>query len=268
MNKFGIDVSFWDGIVNWEKAKVRVDFAFIKAFEYVKDSKFDAQWNAAAGHVARGAYYFWRQGTELAMRQRTEEFLKVIGGNKYDGELPVVIDLEDSKAIQSQVFGQIDTLSERIKQTTGRYPIIYTGMNYWQTTCANKASQAWCDAHPLWISLPNIDYKASFEQEYQEILTGKKLPFIPQVPKFKAAEFIQWTYRGKPTDIPGYPLFQADGSPGKKAIDFNLFLGSEARYKELTSNFNNIEIPITDNYTLEQKIEILWKDYQSRTTTL
>lgn len=258
---FGIDISHWDGQINWDLAKSKLNFVFIKAFEYQEDSSFKAHWNGSRGKVNRGAYYFWRQSSDQVDKARTEEFLKVIGGSNYDGELPVVIDLEDNKANRSLVFKQMDRLSERIKQVTGRYPIIYTGISYWKEIGGNSVSQAWADAHPLWISLPNLDYSANFERDYKEILAGIKSPYIPSVKPFRKVDFIQWTYRGKPEDIPGYPR----GINDKKVIDFNFFLGNEAEFIKLlktTTNTNPPQIELTD----KEKLEILWKEYQKTLT--
>jgi hypothetical protein len=246
--KKGLDTSLWDGVINWKLASTKFDFVFMKCFEYTKDPQFEINWNNSRGLLARGAYYFWRQSSDAVDTQRTNDLLKVLAN--YDGELPVVIDLEDNKAVPSLVFGQIDRLSERIKQATGRYPIIYTGLNYWSTTCASKASQYWCDVHPLWISLPNIDYHTNFEIEYREVMNGTRLPFIPKVPPFKKVDFIQWTYRGKPEDVPGYPV-------GKKAIDFNLYLGTDTEWGTICKGV----IPPVQELTDKQKLDILWSKY-------
>lgn len=255
--RFGIDISTWDSPIDWDLAKTKLDFVFIKAFEYQKDNRFDNHWNGSKGKVPRGAYYFWRQSSDIIDKARTEQFLDVIGRENYDGELPVVIDLEDSRANRTLVFNQMDRLSERIKQVTKRYPIIYTGMSYWKEIGGEGVRQSWADAHPLWISLPNIDSRPNFEQQYNGIMSGVMLPFVPTVKPFRKVDFIQWTYRGKPQDIPGYPL------NGKKAVDFNFFLGSESEFTSITNNFNSSQEKPTDNYSLEQKVDILWKYYQS-----
>lgn len=253
MTKFGIDTSSYDGVIDWDLAKTKLDFVFIKAFEYQADSRFKDSWDSSKGKVPRGAYYFWRQFQDSPAR--TEKFLDTISRESYDGELPVVIDLEDNNAIRTKVFSQIDTLSERIKQVTKRYPIIYTGLSYWKEIGGNSVRQAWVDAHPLWISLPNLDYDKDFETKYREIINGTRIPFIPTVPPFKKVDFIQWTYRGKPEDIPGYPRGQYD----KKAIDFNLYLGTDSEFNQLLVNSTTVPpIELSD----KDKLDILWKLYK------
>jgi hypothetical protein len=258
MLRFGIDISKYDGVkIDWDLAKTKLDFVFIKAYEYTQDSAFATNWNNSKGKVPRGAYYFWRQSTELINKTRTDAFLKAIGGKDYNGELPPVIDLEDTLANRALVFGQIDELSERIKNTIGRYPIIYTGLDYWKTTCQTKASKAWCDAHIFWFSLPNVDYSKTFEQDYLAIMAGTKLPQVPSVPNISTLKFLQWSYRGKPRDIPGYPT----GFLDKKEIDFNFFLGTDAEFNKLVGTVEQIPSPIPYEITLEQKVSILWNEY-------
>ena len=248
---FGIDISGWDSPIDWVKYKTKGRFMFAKAFEYQQDRMFSDHWTNSKGNVDRGAYYFWRQSPDVEDKARTEKFLDVIGRENYDGELPVVIDLEDNKANRATVFKQMDRLSERIKQVTGRYPIIYTGLSYWKEIGGLKATPFWCSVHPMWISLPNLDYDPNFELKYQEILAGRQMPFIPNVPPYTKVDFIQWTYRGKPSDVPGY------AQNGKKAVDFNLYLGSDTEYALLTKN-QVITIPeLTD----KEKLDILWKEH-------
>jgi hypothetical protein len=250
---FGIDVSFWDGLIDWTLAKQKVNFAFIKAFEYQEDSVFKLQWERSLGNVARGAYYFWRQSDDKTDKARTEAFLKTIGYDKYNGELPPVIDFEDATANRQTALKQMDRLSERIKQVIGKYPIIYCGLSYWKECGGEKLSTAWANAHKVWVSLPNMDYSKTFETDYVEILQGRKLPYIPKLPPFSKIDFIQYTYRGKPSDIPGYPF-------GKKAIDFNLYLGTNEEFQQLTgTSITDPIITLTD----KEKLDILWKQYES-----
>src|SRR5687768_1484289 len=58
----GIDVSHHQGAVDWKKVEAAgIDFAYIKATEGRdhRDPRFDANWRAAEGALARGAYHFF-----------------------------------------------------------------------------------------------------------------------------------------------------------------------------------------------------------------
>lgn len=59
----GVDVSSHQGKIDWGRLtrETRIDFAFIKASEgaRLRDRRFLANWAAADGHAARGAYHFF-----------------------------------------------------------------------------------------------------------------------------------------------------------------------------------------------------------------
>ena len=96
----GIDVSHWQGIIDWTAVKKDgVEFAIIKAGGsdkgLYKDSKFEKNYNnAKSAGVKVGAYYFvgkncksYEDGAADAAR-----FIKIIAGKQF--EYPVYIDFE------------------------------------------------------------------------------------------------------------------------------------------------------------------------------
>lgn len=99
----GIDVSEWQGDINWNGIKADgVDYAFIRAgattsssFDLKEDRKFDInmQGSGSAG-VARGLYWYSQATTE---EEAVAEAKKLVAqAKKYDVELPLVMDLEFS----------------------------------------------------------------------------------------------------------------------------------------------------------------------------
>ena len=100
MEKKGIDVSHWQGDIDWNAVKGSgVEFAIIKAggsdSGFYTDSKFRANYKAAkAADIDLGAYYFvgkycksYEDGVADAMR-----FIAIISGMQF--EYPVYIDFE------------------------------------------------------------------------------------------------------------------------------------------------------------------------------
>src|SRR5688572_28589158 len=85
----GIDVSYYDDIVNW--SLYDNDFAFIKVSEgTVIDKVFREQWRNAKGHTIRGAYHYFRPFVDPRLAaQKVAEYLD---GDL--GELPLALDLE------------------------------------------------------------------------------------------------------------------------------------------------------------------------------
>jgi lysozyme len=130
----GIDVSYWQGDIDWAQVRAAgVDFAYLKATEGGDhiDPKFQENWHAAkrAG-LPRGAYHFiyW-------CRPAREQALWFMLNVPQDPEaLPPVLDLEwnghsptCSKRIAAKTAREmIDTLLAAMEAHTGKRPIIYT----------------------------------------------------------------------------------------------------------------------------------------------
>jgi lysozyme len=130
----GIDVSYWQGKIDWQKVgDAGVHFAYIKATEGGDrlDPKFIDNWRAAkqAG-VARGAYHFmyWcRPAKEQAL-------WFILNVPEDDNALPPVLDVEwnsHSKTCPHRIaretaIAKIKIMLEAMEAYSGKQPIIYT----------------------------------------------------------------------------------------------------------------------------------------------
>ena len=103
MNK-GIDVSYWQGNIDWNKVKkAGIEFAIIKAggsdAGTYTDSKWEANYKGAkAAGIPIGAYYFVGKDcvTAAAGKADAERFLKILKGKQL--EYPVYMDNEAQPA--------------------------------------------------------------------------------------------------------------------------------------------------------------------------
>lgn len=144
----GIDVSKWQGSINWQSVQeAGIAFAFARATygSSVKDSYFDANWPAMkeAG-IIRGAYHFFLATGDPA--QQAEFFISTVG-SLAPGDLPPVIDVESGSGTSSNLVANVQTWLNLVEQGLGRKPIIYTAPSYWN---ANLTS-AFGD-YPLWVA--------------------------------------------------------------------------------------------------------------------
>jgi lysozyme len=130
----GIDVSYWQGDIDWQKVNdAGVRFAYIKATEGGDrvDPKFADNWQRAkqAG-VARGAYHFmyWcRPAKEQAL-------WFMLNVPEDDDALPPVLDVEwnsHSKTCPQRIardtaIAKIKIMLEAMEAHTGKRPVIYT----------------------------------------------------------------------------------------------------------------------------------------------
>ncbi|QIG49125.1 glycoside hydrolase family 25 protein [Nordella sp. HKS 07] len=130
----GIDVSYYQGDINWQKVSdAGVHFAYIKATEGADrfDPKFLANWRAAkkAG-VARGAYHFMYWCSKAS--QQASWFKSHVPED--DDALPPVLDVEwnshsktcPRRIARADAIAKIKVMLAAMEAHTGKRPIIYT----------------------------------------------------------------------------------------------------------------------------------------------
>lgn len=160
----GIDVSKWQGQVDWPKvAGSGRAFAFIKSSEGegYTDPRFVKNWNGArdAG-VLVGAYHFARvsEAIEVDAADEAEWFVKVMtdvgaiaDGALIPGVLPAVLDIEwDQRADgikPAKVLQWCQIFLAQLEQRTKRTPIVYCGPSFWKFKLSKTTA---LQRYPLW----------------------------------------------------------------------------------------------------------------------
>lgn len=128
-NVYGVDVSVWQGVMNWDIAKQKVQFAYIKASEGNKtvDSQFANNWAGSKGKVVRGMYHYYKP--DKSWQEQADFFASL---QKEDAELPPVIDIEtDGGLLKSALEGSIVKFLGRFENLTKVQPILYTSAGFW-----------------------------------------------------------------------------------------------------------------------------------------
>ena len=146
----GIDVSKWQGTIDWSAAATEIDFAFIRVSDGLNffDGQFDANWDGArANGVVRGAYQFFRPTLDPVAQA---DLLLSTMGPLEPGDLPPVIDVETSDgASPSQVNDAIEAWIHRVEGELGVKPIIYTSWGLWSSLTGDTARFS---SYPLWVA--------------------------------------------------------------------------------------------------------------------
>lgn len=132
-NSRGIDVSHWQGYIDWNIVKSDgISFAFIKATEGVdyQDPKFSQNLKGAkeAGILA-GAYHFCTPSTVEDALSEAGHFINVV--NNIGGfdllDLPPVIDIEKNQGLGKKEISQIvSAWVQKVKMEAGVQPVIYS----------------------------------------------------------------------------------------------------------------------------------------------
>jgi lysozyme len=151
-NRQGIDVSMFQGSVDWPTAAHTVSFAVCKATQGTTwvDPTFNAE-RVKAIHAAkiRFAPYHYADNSSADGFAEAEHFVKTAkkAGWKPGKDLPGVLDIESGTGGRAGVRF-VRRFVKRYRQLTGNRPIIYTG-SFWRDALGNPAVLSRC---PLWLA--------------------------------------------------------------------------------------------------------------------
>ncbi|MEW4368508.1 glycoside hydrolase family 25 protein [Paenibacillus kandeliae] len=153
-NSQGIDVSHWQGSINWSKVKASgKQYVFIKATEgsSYRDNQFITNVKGArAAGLLVGAYHFINATTVTAARQEATHFVTALNevGGVSSFDLPPVMDYENNPGNLSKSGINAVALAflQEVEQQGGRKPIVYTGNAFAQHFDASLG------AYDLWIA--------------------------------------------------------------------------------------------------------------------
>ena len=194
----GIDVSRWQGTIDWDTASQNAGFALIKAggsdVGFYTDGEFKRnQEEARRVGIAHGYYYFAGAGDPI---QEAEHFASITG-ELQPGEV-VAIDYEIDHPVDSVAY--VEQFMAKTEELLGAKPILYTNMNRvwgldWSRVAAN--------GNPLWGAL--------YDQNSE---------IAPDPGAWPALTIKQFSSDGA---IPGIP----------KRVDLNVFAGNADEFKAL-----------------------------------
>ena len=126
----GIDISHYQGEVDWKKleltrqGKFPVEFIFMKATEGgdFADDKFVANFDSARAHgFIRGAYHFYNPKTDA--NKQADFFIRSV--KLAPGDLPPVLDIEKKSRDVKKLQDDLKIWLRKIENHYGVKPIIY-----------------------------------------------------------------------------------------------------------------------------------------------
>jgi len=150
----GIDVSKWQGMMNWNKAfQAGARFAFIRAGSISNtegicytDDQFERNADLAPSVMPVGFYWYFRPNHDAY--KQADYFYDLIKVEDY--KLPPVIDIEDPGGMSTYyIVKRLFQFVERITALAGVPPMIYTSPGF-----ANPflGSPDWLGDLPLWVA--------------------------------------------------------------------------------------------------------------------
>ena len=149
----GIDVSIWQGVIDWGKvaAEHRAQFAYLKASDGVSvDPRFHRNWDHHQSfEIPCGPYHFFQP--EISVKDQITVFLATFKAAGSD--LPPAVDVEVPPKDGKRFASDLGDFLDGVEHILGRRAIVYTGVpiDSWvagaSDTCLDSIA-----SHELWIA--------------------------------------------------------------------------------------------------------------------
>ena len=146
---YGIDVSFYQGKIDFTKIDSSIKFVIIKVSEGTKriDPKFKYNWTNC--NLIKGGYHFFRP--QVSGITQAKLFLSQLDLDS--GNIRPIIDVEHTpywniKKHRKIGVKNLKQMFDYIKEHTGFEPIIYTGGYFWNSFI----SPYYDGVHTLWVA--------------------------------------------------------------------------------------------------------------------
>mgnify|MGYP000337523383 CR=1 FL=1 len=147
IKKIGIDVSFYQGKIDWSTTATHVDFVYLKATDGItyQDPRFNVNAQAlGAQNTPHGAYHFFEPNDDPI--KQAKNYLHTI--RDYKLALRPVVDIEISKGFKPQSIARnLRLWLEYVEKEIGCKPMIYSYASFWDTYIGSKFN-----AYPFWLA--------------------------------------------------------------------------------------------------------------------
>lgn len=147
--KIGIDVSHWDGTINWELVKPNISFAILKATEgltYVDDKFFFNKTACKSLGIKVGVYHFFRSNLDPIAQAN---FFYNTVNDKTIKCWVVDVETDDGNFNNQSIAVNLHAFLVHLESLTGFAPVIYTGAWFWNP---HIGYQNWTSRYTNWIA--------------------------------------------------------------------------------------------------------------------
>lgn len=180
---FGIDVSSYNGDIDWSKVKNQsktkdpIRFVIIRSTVGVdKDSKYQKNYKGAkAQGLVVGSYHYYRPNENST--EQFENFKRTVNFEK--GDIIPVVDIEELSSVQSFASLKVGLRNfiSLVEKEYGVTPLVYTKLDMWKKISSDFADcKVWIAAYSAYRRDDPIVKNASIHQFTRRI---RNIPGIP-----------------------------------------------------------------------------------------
>lgn len=151
MNKNGIDISEYQGNINFEELKGNIDFAFVRTSigNFREDRKYKQNINGLESiGVPYGVYHYSYATNIEEAKEEASKFIDII--KNYKPLYPAVIDLESNsvnKNVSKSVLNRVAAVFCEELEQAGYYAMIYSNKNFFETVL----NESILDKYDKWL---------------------------------------------------------------------------------------------------------------------
>ena len=151
MTKYGIDVSQWQGDIDWNV--VKTDFAILRAgygrIPSQMDVKFERNYKGAkAANIPVGAYWYSYAKSADEAREEAQAFIQIIQGKQF--EYPVYFDVEEQSTLKlgrDKVSDIINAFLEEMEKNG-----YFAGLYMSASPLTDYTTQYVKDRYAIWVA--------------------------------------------------------------------------------------------------------------------
>jgi lysozyme len=150
MKTLGVDVSHWEGNIDWLEASHWIPFAYYKCtdgIQYVDTSFVANKQGCSAAGIPHAPYHYYQQALDAF--PQADHFVSTAG----DGYHRLIVDVEEPNTNSDRLH---DCLV-KIEQLSGIRPAIYTSADKWNNQV--KPFPAWSKDYELIVAHYTIDHQ-------------------------------------------------------------------------------------------------------------
>ena len=152
MNKNGIDISEYQGDINFEELRGNIDFAMVRTSigNFREDRKYKQNISGLESTgVPYGVYHYSYATNENEARQEASKFINII--RNYKPLYPAVIDLEPDKRNENTNKNELNKVAQvfcEMLEESGYYAMIYSNKNFFETVL----NESILDKYDKWLA--------------------------------------------------------------------------------------------------------------------
>lgn len=146
----GVDVSEWQGTIDWAKLASKVYFVFIRAGygNTYRDSKYNSNLsNAHSKGRGVGIYWYVKPNNNSNWRNHLDTIVPIYKDS--GSQIPMVLDVEETALNKTDTTAWVYKLQRDFEDRTGVSPIIYTSAGWWNY---NTYRNDWAKQLTLWVA--------------------------------------------------------------------------------------------------------------------